>query len=56
MIFFQKVDPVTSKWIEEEVAKLMERENVTSVEPPELPEELLNQDDDDELDEETIIG
>ena len=56
LIFFQKVDPVTSKWSEEEVAKLMERENVTSVEPPELPEELLNQDDDDELDEETIIG
>ena len=55
LVFFQKVDPITAKWIEEEVAQLMKREKVSSVEPPEVPEQLL-EDDDDELDEETIIG
>lgn len=56
LIFFQKTDPVTAKWIEQEVAKLMERESVASVEPPELPPEFFEEGDDDELDEEAIIG
>ena len=56
LIFFQKVDPETAKWIEAEVAKLMERDRVSSVEPPELPPEMLEDGDDDELDEEAIIG
>jgi hypothetical protein len=47
---------VAAKWIEGEVAKILDRENVSSIEPPLLPEELLIKDDSDELDEEAIIG
>lgn len=53
--FFQRMSQHTAEWIEEEVAKLMNRESVSSVEPPELPQEMLEEDD-DELDEEAIIG
>jgi hypothetical protein len=56
IIFFQKIDEVAAKWIEGEVAKILDRENVSSIEPPLLPEELLIKDDSDELDEEAIIG
>ncbi len=56
LIFFQNFDSKTSKWIEQEVASLIERDSVASVEPPELPPELLEEGDDDELDEEAIIG
>ena len=55
LVFLQRIDPVTAKWIEEEVAKLMKRENVASVEPPEVPDDFFEEDD-DELDEETLIG
>jgi hypothetical protein len=57
LVFTANVDPVIRKWIEEEVAELLSRENVESVDPPIATQEVLaiqQQGSDDELNEEDL--
>lgn len=57
LVFTANVDPVIRKWIEEEVAELIGREDVQSVDPPTATQEVLaiqQQGSDDELNEEDL--
>jgi hypothetical protein len=57
LVFTAKVDPVIKKWIEEEVANLLNKEQVESVDPPTATMDLLaaqQQGSDDELNEEDL--
>jgi len=57
LVFTAKVDPVIREWIEEEVANLLNKEQVESVNPPTATQELLaaqQQGSDDELNEEDL--
>jgi hypothetical protein len=57
LIFTAKLDPTIKKWVQEEVANLLNKEKVESVDPPTATQELLaaqHQGSDDELNEEDL--